>query len=646
MEQTPQEELKRSREEETSSDEPMQTESPSKLSPLTIILVSIFVLAIGFGSGYFLKVSGILEGGRPMVNTPPSNTPEPEPTATATSTAPFETSRTAFSDHVVNGARLLDEEKATVADLNSVVGFDWKANIEEDVEAAYASGMAQEMGMGGGDPSPSEEDYLIKLGHIEPTSSPSEHSLSGYSAYALARRTTLAMTGATSTSVGNVEAILVISDDLQERYMLEASSVYSYRLLQHGFLYIPYIFVSDRFNANESVTANDASKQSLLTLQANGFEENRYIAPPEFYTSNTFNLANATKLSSIVASAPSEYKAGYTFFSTSGPLSDVGGSGALVIINNRTGMISTGYLLPTVNYNWKTGLIQYQGSEYNVRNLVYGCGGFGGYIKLPSAPDLKKFTAAFDGKDIYAAPWGLNPDIDQLVYENWLYFDENGRKPSIEQYKQWYKNPYLIQQNALGEWIVYGGGPTGVMAECGKPVIYLYPETTTNVSVKLPPFINVTQSEPTYPKQGWNVTAQPNGELTYKNASYGSLFWEGTGVGYAKPTTGYRVRGADVESFLRATLPKYGLQGREIDEFMEFWVPLMKDQDVMRVSFLTDAFDQAAPLAVSPKPATLIRVFMDWEPISEKTVVPASETPTAPARKGFTLVEWGGLLRK
>ena len=52
--------------------------------------------------------------------------------------------------------------------------------------------------------------------------------------------------------------------------------------------------------------------------------------------------------------------------------------------------------------------------------------------------------------------------------------------------------------------------------------------------------------------------------------------------------------------------------------------------------------DAAAPLSITPKPDTIIRVFFDSKPLKapetmkEQKLVPA-------ARKGFTVTEWGGM---
>ena len=61
-----------------------------------------------------------------------------------------------------------------------------------------------------------------------------------------------------------------------------------------------------------------------------------------------------------------------------------------------------------------------------------------------------------------------------------------------------------------------------------KPIIYLYPEETTELSVKLGKSENITCSYPKY-NNGWNVIANTDGTLIDKNTGRKlySLYWEG-----------------------------------------------------------------------------------------------------------------------
>lgn len=235
----------------------------------------------------------------------------------------------------------------------------------------------------------------------------------------------------------------------------------------------------------------------------------------------------------------------------------------------------------------------------------------------------------------------------QQAYEQWWEIDPTtSEKPTIGEFIRRFRVPVFLWKDALGRWTVYKNAAAFPLAECGKPVIYLYPEQTTDVHVKLPNFINVTVSEPTYPKNGWNVRATPEGKLTLLSdqTAWTSLFWEGTGVNYPVPETGFVVKQADVASFLQQTLAKYGLNTQETKDFMDFWVPEMQGAPYYQISFLTDTWSASAPLAVQPAPTKQIRLFMDWKKLAKPVAIqePVIKTPT---RSGFTLVEWGGLLR-
>lgn len=251
-----------------------------------------------------------------------------------------------------------------------------------------------------------------------------------------------------------------------------------------------------------------------------------------------------------------------------------------------------------------------------------------------------------EGDPIYFPKDPKNHGEVRKAYESWMDYDQNGEKPSFNAFMQQQKVPIFFWKDAFGRWIRYSNDKTLPLAECGKPVIYLYPERTMGINVKLPSFVQVTVSEPTYPRTGWNVTAEPNGSLTMSDGSkVGSLFWEGLGVSYQMPNEGFIVKDGEVDSFLKKTLAKYGLNETESREFRDFWAPKMIGAAYYRVAFLTDAWDKAAPLNVTPRPKTSIRLFMDWRKLAEPISIPEPKIIT-PTRDGFTLVEWGGTLYK
>lgn len=177
--------------------------------------------------------------------------------------------------------------------------------------------------------------------------------------------------------------------------------------------------------------------------------------------------------------------------------------------------------------------------------------------------------------------------------------------------------------------------------ECYKPVIYLYPEEETDISVNLILDGRLTCTYPAY-NDGWTVTASPDGTLTdAKGRTYNYLYWEGETYAQYDLSKGFCVKGEDTAVFLEDALEKLGLTRREANEFIVYWLPQMQDNPYNIISFQTGIYTNAAKLAVNPAPDTLIRVFMAWQ-ASDTPVVLENQELSAPDRTGFTVVEWGG----
>ncbi len=175
-----------------------------------------------------------------------------------------------------------------------------------------------------------------------------------------------------------------------------------------------------------------------------------------------------------------------------------------------------------------------------------------------------------------------------------------------------------------------------------KPVIYLYPDTPTEVSVTLTLDGHLTCTYPDY-DAGWNnFTAHPDGTLIFPDGKeYYCLYWEGLQATEWDFYEGFCVRGEDTAAFLEWALAAQGLTPREANEFIIYWLPIMQENPYNVISFQTDTYTDGAVLDVTPAPDSLIRVFMAFYPTNE----PVDMTPQTfetPARDGFTVVEWGG----
>lgn len=186
----------------------------------------------------------------------------------------------------------------------------------------------------------------------------------------------------------------------------------------------------------------------------------------------------------------------------------------------------------------------------------------------------------------------------------------------------------------------------GVIIEPGpfyKPIIYLYPEKETEVTVELGNPELITCSYPTY-KQGWNVIAQPDGTLidTETGRKLYSLYWEGKETASYDLTKGFCVRREDTAKFLEEKLELLGLNYKEIEEFIIYWLPKLEENEYNYIRFATmEEINEYMPLKFSVEPDTLIRVLMQYKALDEYIELEEQMLET-PERTGFVAVEWGG----
>ena len=183
-----------------------------------------------------------------------------------------------------------------------------------------------------------------------------------------------------------------------------------------------------------------------------------------------------------------------------------------------------------------------------------------------------------------------------------------------------------------------GNDPSLTLA---KPVIYLYPEEEIEVTVRLDLDGSLTCTYPAY-DDGWTVTARPDGTLTDANGqTYNYLYWEGVSHAEYDLSQGFCIPGADTAAFLEDALAQLGLNRREANEFIVYWLPRMEQNPYNLISFQSSAYADHAVLTVTPEPDGLLRVFMVWKPLESPVELPAQDLPVF-SRSGFTVVEWGG----
>ena len=180
-----------------------------------------------------------------------------------------------------------------------------------------------------------------------------------------------------------------------------------------------------------------------------------------------------------------------------------------------------------------------------------------------------------------------------------------------------------------------------------KPVIYLYPEKEMDITVKLGYKDKLLVSYPRY-VDGWNITAKPDGTLIDKNTGRElySLYWEGKHTEPVVLDEGFVVKGSESIEFLEEKLAILGLNDKEAEEFIIYWLPKLQENNYNYIRFADiDEINKNMPLEFSSEPDTIIRVLMQYKALDKPIEVKEQKLET-PNRVGFTVVEWGGSIIK
>ncbi len=176
--------------------------------------------------------------------------------------------------------------------------------------------------------------------------------------------------------------------------------------------------------------------------------------------------------------------------------------------------------------------------------------------------------------------------------------------------------------------------------QAAKPVIYLYPETTTTVDVRLefPEGGHVTESIPDY-GTGWHVTVDPDGLI---DGTYPYLFYEASLPPLFQLDEGWLLEGDDLDGGLRNLLLDMGFAGREIDDFVDYWLPRLEGWPWYAV-YPQDA-DALVTLTITPAPDNLLRASLLFRGLMDPIDLEQPPDPAPFAREGFAATEWGVLV--
>ncbi len=177
-----------------------------------------------------------------------------------------------------------------------------------------------------------------------------------------------------------------------------------------------------------------------------------------------------------------------------------------------------------------------------------------------------------------------------------------------------------------------------------KPVIYLYPQNDVEVEVKIDE--KGGKLIHTYPKyiDGWRVFVKKDGTIISKDngKEYYSLYWEAQQNHQYDMSDGFMVKGEDIADFLDEKLEILGLNRREANEFIIYWLPLLESNVWNHIKFVGDEYNSDYPLHIEPSPDSIIRVYMVFKGLDKPDFTIKEQKLTPTKREGFSVIEWGG----
>jgi len=174
-----------------------------------------------------------------------------------------------------------------------------------------------------------------------------------------------------------------------------------------------------------------------------------------------------------------------------------------------------------------------------------------------------------------------------------------------------------------------------------KPAIYLYPKNKGDITVKLNIRGTITKTIPEY-NEYWRVNVNKKGVIDNK---YSYLFYEASlenPISVSKE--GWIVKYENLESWFDKYLPKLGLNRKELKDFKDYWLRELKYAKFYEIRLLDrDFLDSNMQILISPKPDTMIRVILHFKPVDKYEKIKNPKIINI-QRKGFTVVEWGGII--
>lgn len=177
-----------------------------------------------------------------------------------------------------------------------------------------------------------------------------------------------------------------------------------------------------------------------------------------------------------------------------------------------------------------------------------------------------------------------------------------------------------------------------------KPILYLYPTKDMEVTVQLENSDFIKTSYPRY-NDGWKVFVKADGSLYDQDGKYYyALYWDEYNHHTVDFSTGFYVTRENATQFLEEKLSIIGLNDKERNEFIMYWLPKLEDNKESLVYFeLTNEREKYNKLNISPSPDSMLRVNMHVKKVNGYVDIKEQDLESF-ERVGFVVVEWGGTI--
>jgi len=177
-----------------------------------------------------------------------------------------------------------------------------------------------------------------------------------------------------------------------------------------------------------------------------------------------------------------------------------------------------------------------------------------------------------------------------------------------------------------------------------KPNLYIYPTRELNLSVRIdfPKGGKILESIPEYNNE-WDVSVKPDGKI---NDTFEYLFYECKVPDLTQNIYGWLVAVDDLKQFFENNLSLSGFSEKEIKDFTDYWIPLLKDYTYYEIyPQYKNTLEKMTIITFSIEPKNIFRlqyVIKGRDNNSISLQEPIIETAK---RERYFSVEWGVIIK-